>query len=130
MVQEFYINCGSQLPYLRMELIDDGRYDFHKSHLYNAAIQNAKVTFSMKDVNTDKLKISKGKVDIVKSGDSGCEERFILQYKWNERDTKEPGVYKGWFDIEFLDGLSESGTIFPIGKLKAPIHEDLYIYVR
>lgn len=130
MIQEFYINQGSQLPYLRMELIDDGRFDFHKSHLYNAAIQNAKVTFSMRDVNTDKLKISKGNVDIVKVSDCGCEERFVLQYKWNERDTKEKGIYKGWFDIEFLDGLYENNVDFPTGHLKAPIHEDLIIYVK
>ena len=28
MTQEFYINSGSILPVLRMELINDGRYDY------------------------------------------------------------------------------------------------------
>lgn len=130
MVQEFYINQGAQLPYLRMGLIDDGRFDFHKSHLFNAAIQNAKITFSMKDTNTDKLKVSKEPVEILRAADCGCEERFVLQYKWKQRDTKEKGIYKGWFDIEFLDDLSEDGVTFPVGTLKAPIHEDLIIYIK
>lgn len=127
MEQEFFINQHSVLPYLRMEVINDGRYSFWKFH---EAIQNATVTFSMKNVDTDILKISKAPVEIVESNDGGCEEKYILQYKWKERDTREPGKYKGWFTINFLDGLSQSGVDYPTGVMIAPISEQLYIYIQ
>ena len=50
---------GSTLPILQMELIDDGRNDFHKFH---ECIQSADVTFTMVDANTKVPKISNAKV--------------------------------------------------------------------
>ena len=54
MVQEFYINSHATLPVLRMELINDGRNDYNK--IYDA-IQDADITFSMKDTETGILKV-------------------------------------------------------------------------
>jgi hypothetical protein len=127
MEQEFFINNGAILPVLRMELIIDGRYSFWKFH---EAIQNAVVTFSMKNVDTDILKISKAPCEIVLADDGGCEEKYIIQYKWKPRDTKEPGKYKGWFNIEFLGDLSQYGVEYPSGLLIVPLSEDLYIYIK
>ena len=57
-MQEFFIKKGSVNPSLEMELINDGRYDFHKS-LINEALQDSVITFSMVDEETGILKISK-----------------------------------------------------------------------
>ena len=127
MVQEFYINSGAVLPVLRMELINDGRCDYNK--IYDA-IQDADITFSMKDSETGILKISKAEAEAVLAETNGCEEKYVIQYKWTERDTRKPGIYTGWFDIKFKGDLREAGVTFPEGKLIVPIQEELMIYIK
>ena len=48
MAQSFFITKDSTLPNLRLEVINDGRYDFKKLYL---ALQAADVTFTMTDLN-------------------------------------------------------------------------------
>lgn len=127
MEQEFFILEGAVLPVLRMELINDGRYSFDK--FYNA-IQNAEVTFSMRNVDTGVLKISNAKCEILEVEDSGCEEKYIIQYTWKKRDTNEKGKFQGTFNINFLGGLMENGVEYNEGLLKAPIASDLMIYIK
>ena len=128
-MQEFFINKDSVNPVLRMELICDGKYDYKKAQIYNNAIQNAEVTFSMKNTSNDILKVSKAKAEIV-SVQSGCEEKMILQYSWKKRDVNEIGVFKGWFEIKFHDDIYENNTEYPKGNLIVPIEDDLMIYVK
>lgn len=128
MAQEFFIRKGSVNPVLRMELIKDGRYDFKKSMIDNA-IQDSVVKFYMKDVETDLLKIAKADADIVLAQEEGCEEKYILQYKWKERDTKKEGIYEGWFEINFNGNLKEEGVDYPSGKMIVPIQEKLQIII-
>lgn len=129
-MQEFYIRKGSVNPVLRMEVINDGRYDFKKA-LIEDALQDCNVTFSMKDSETGILKVSKQPAAIVDAKMEGCEEKFILEYQWTERDTKKEGIYEAWFNIDFLgDLVSGDGTVFPAGSMIVPIQEDLLIYVR
>lgn len=130
MTQEFYINSGSILPVLRMELIYDGRYDYMKSDVIGKALQDAKVTFTMKNVDTEILKISNAKCNIVLAEDTGCEEKYVIEYRWKERDTKEKGIYQGWFTIDFNGNISEEGVSFPEGRMITPISEDLIIYIK
>lgn len=125
---EFIIKKGSVNPVLRMELIKDGRYDFKKSMIDNA-IQDSVVKFYMKDVETDLLKIAKADADIVLAQEEGCEEKYILQYKWKERDTKKEGTYEGWFEINFNGNLKEEGVDYPSGKMIVPIQEKLQIII-
>ena len=122
MAQEFFIRKGSVNPVLRMELIKDGRYDFKKSMIDNA-IQDSVVKFYMKDVETGLLKVAKADADIVLAQEKGCEEKYILQYKWKERDTKKEGTYEGWFEINFNGNLKEEGVDYPSGKMIVPIQE-------
>jgi len=129
MAQYFYIEQNSELPSLRMELINDGQYGFEKSYQFNNAIQNADVFFSMEDENGI-LKISNAPCEIFLSQDSGCEERYIIEYKWNKRDTKKKGTFKGTFKIKFKDNISEEGVNYPSGDLLMPIYEDLYIQIK
>lgn len=125
---EFIIKKGSVNPVLRMELIKDGRYDFKKSMIDNA-IQDSVVKFYMKDVETGLLKVAKADADIVLAQEEGCEEKYILQYKWKERDTKKEGIYEGWFEINFNGNLKEEGVDYPSGKMIVPIQEKLQIII-
>ena len=125
---EFIIKKGSVNPVLRMELIKDGRYDFKKAMIDNA-IQDSVVKFYMKDVETGLLKVAKADADIVLAQEEGCEEKYILQYKWKERDTKKEGTYEGWFEINFNGNLKEEGVDYPSGKMIVPIQEKLQIII-
>ena len=128
-MQEFFINRGSLNPLLEMELICDGRYDFNKS-LMNDAIQDSTVTFTMIDEETGLLKVAKEKANIVLDSDSGCEEKYILQYEWKPRDVKKPGFYKGWFEMKFNGDIISDGVTFPSGNLKVPIEEELRVVIK
>lgn len=128
MAQYFEIKKNSTLPSLRVNLIDDGTYDFCRRDIYNNAIQNADITFSMKDENGI-LKISKAKASIVKCCDCNCTESYSIEYKWNKRDTKESGVFDAFFEINFKGDLYEEGVSYPEGILIMPIHEQLKIHI-
>lgn len=128
-MQEFFILKGSLNPVLEMELINDGRYDFQKS-LINDALQDSVVTFNMKDEETGILKVAKAKANIVLANENSCQERYILQYKWNKRDVSKEGIYRGWFEIEFNGNLTSENIEYPTGNLIVPIEEDLRIIVK
>lgn len=128
-MQEFFINKGSVNPVLEMEVIDDGRYSFQKS-LFNEALQDSVVTFTMVDENTGVPKISKAKANVISILDSGCEEKYVLQYKWTSRDVNTEGFFKGIFEITFNGNISSDGISYPIGNLKVPIEEDLRIIIK
>lgn len=128
-MQEFFINKNSVNPVLRMELICDGRYDYKKSLIFNNSIQDANITFSMKNVSNGILKVSKAKADII-TVPCGCEEKYILQYSWKKRDVNETGSYKAWFEITFNGDIVEDGIIYPSGNLIIPIEDELMIYVK
>lgn len=128
-MQEFFIMKGSVNPVLEMELINDGRYDFQKS-LLNDALQDSVVTFNMKSEETGILKISQAKANIVLANEDSCQERYILQYKWKERDVKQEGVFYGWFEIKFNGNLTSDGIEYPKGNLIVPIEEDLRIIIK
>ena len=127
-MMEFIIKKGSVNPVLRMELIKDGRYDFKKAMIDNA-LQDSVVKFYMKDVETGLLKVAKADADIVLAQEEGCEEKYILQYIWKERDTKKEGIYEGWFETDFNGNLKEEGVDYPSGKMIVPIQEKLQIVI-
>lgn len=128
-MQEFYIRQGSVNPLLRMELIDDGRYDYRKS-LMNYSLLDSNVTFTMKNTETGLLKVSKAPAEVILAKTDGCEEKYVLQYKWKPRDVKEIGIFEGWFDITFNGNLTEAGEEFLKGNFRVPIQEKLLIFIR
>ena len=119
-MMNFYIKKGSELPLLKMELVQDGRNDFHRFHEY---IQNADITFTMTNEKDGTKKISCRPCQLVKK-ESDCgdiiPEEYYIVYKWRAIDTNKPGRYIGEFNIDFLDGT---------GTLKTPIREELYINI-
>ena len=123
----FSINKNAELPKLRCDLIQDGRHDYGKFYL---ALQGAdSVTFSMRNLETGVFKIANAPAEIVYDEESGCEERYFLQYSWKKRDTNESGTFVGHFHIQFNDQIVADGLTFPAGELIVPIAEDLLINV-
>lgn len=124
----FTINKGSELPKLRVELIQDGKTDFRKFYL---AIQAAdSVSFTMTNLETGIKKIAKAPAEVVYDENSGCEERYLLQYTWKKRDTNESGTFIGHFHINFNDQVVADGMVFPKGELIVPIEENIVIIVK
>ena len=74
-MQFFYIKQGSTLPTLRMELIEDGRHDFHKFH---ECIQSADITFTMVNIDTNVTKVAKGKAYIKLRENDDCTEQYAM----------------------------------------------------
>ena len=127
----FNIAKNSNLPYLTMQLNNDGRYKYDK---FYKAIQNATVTFTMWNHETGIKKIANAPADVIYDEESGCEERYLIQYKWKDRDTNESGKFIGQFKIVFENITqhmqnSEQEIQYPSGTLNMPISEDLVINI-
>lgn len=120
MSQEFYINKDATLPLLKMELINNGRYDFNHFH---ELIQNSTISFTMVNSETGISKILNNSENILLQSKDGCNEEYYICYRWSERDTKIKGKYIGKFTIIFGDEVGG-------GKLIVPIEDELVIYVQ
>ena len=126
MAQFYYINQGAVLPTLRMELIEDGRHDYGKFH---ECIQNADITFTMVNADTNVTKVAKGKAYIKLRENDDCTEQYVICYDWKAHDTKEAGTFIGTFDIDFSGDLKNDEYTYPKGLLKMPIREPLNIVI-
>lgn len=126
MAYNFFINKGATLPTLRMEAINEGRHDFSK---LNIALQAADVYFNMTNIENGIRKIANQKANVIMKEDDGCEDKYIIEYQWKERDTKTPGLYKGEFRIVFNDTVEVDGKTLPIGELIVPISQELHIHI-
>lgn len=125
-MKQFNIIKDATLPYLEIEPVMNGRNTFRK--LYEA-LQNADISFSMKNIDTGIWKIANAQANIVNSTEQGCEDRFKIQYRWKTRDTKEAGRYLAQFKIKFLNDIVSGDTIFPKGELIVPIYEDIIVNI-
>lgn len=115
---EFHINKNSTLPILKLELIQDGRNDFHK---FYDLIQNSNITFSMTDVITGIKRIGKKRAGTSLVTPESCMgEQYFLIYQFTQSDTSKAGRYVAQFEIDFLDGT---------GILIVPIREQLFINI-
>lgn len=124
-MQQFNINKNATLPYLEIELIQDGRNDYRKVYY---AIQNADVYFTMTNLDNGVRVIANSKCEIITYGE-GCENKFKIRYKWKKSDTKLSGRYIGTFKIVFGEDLTVDGYEFPSGELIVPISEELVINI-
>lgn len=125
-MQQFNIVQNATLPYLEMEVINDGRHNFDKIYI---ALQAADVTFNMIDNNNGIKRIVNKKCNIVPIEDNGCVEKVKVRYQWNKNDTKEKGQFKGYFKVTFKDNIVMEDITFPKGDLIVPIAEELIINV-
>ena len=125
-MQQFNIVQNATLPYLEMEVINDGRHNFDKIYI---ALQAADVTFNMIDNNNGIKRIVNKKCNIVPIEDNGCIEKVKVQYQWCKNDTREKGQFKGYFKVSFNDDIVMEDMMFPKGDLIVPIAEELIINV-
>lgn len=116
---EFFINKNASLPTLKLELIQDGRNDFHR---FFELIQNANIYFTMTDVVTGVKRIAKRKAgtQLVLPESDCVGEEYYLVYNFSQKETSVAGRYVGQFEIDFLDGS---------GVLIVPIREELFVNV-
>lgn len=114
----FFINKKATLPILKLELIQDGRYDYRNFH---DLIQNSDIYFSMTNIENNIIKVCRQPATCsLKPDTCGQVEEYYITYEFTERDTNKPGVYTAKFEIEFADGG---------GTLIVPIQEMLLIHV-
>lgn len=123
----FFIKQNSELPILKMELINDGRNDYHKFH---DSIQDATITFSMVNVDTGVIKISNAPCYIKRKDNDGCSEEYLICYQWKKRDTKDIGTFEGTFNISFNGNITSETASYPNGELIMPINEKLFISIQ
>ena len=127
MAQYFFLNQNSVLPRLVMEVVEDGRHDYHK--LWEC-IQAADITFTMVNADTNVTKVAKGKAYIKLRENDDCTEQYVICYDWKAHDTKEAGTYEGTFEINFNGNIKNDSYTYPSGLLKMPIREKLYIVIE
>lgn len=120
--QFFHINKDSLLPHLICDLIDDGRHDFNN---FYDNIQNAKIFFTMVDIETGVTQIAHQPATVFLRDNSDCVEKYSIGYIWKNNETKRPGTYRGQFELIFNDDLEGE----PNGNLLVPIREELIIQI-
>ena len=114
----FFINKNATLPLLKMELIQDGRYNYRDFH---ELVQNSDIYFSMTNIDDGWKKICHTPATCaVKLDSCNEEEMYYLAYQFSGRETNKAGIYRGQFEIEFLDG---SGTLI------VPLRDELQIHI-
>jgi hypothetical protein len=115
---EFFIRQHSELPILKMEVVNDGRTDSWKT--FNKELVNAVIRFSMRDESTGINKIIMNNGFIVEKTNVPLTspKEYYICYKWSQRDTSKKGRYLGEFTI-----------VTPRGELIAPIRENLFINI-
>ena len=109
-----------------MEIIEDGRHTYNK---FFELIQNANITFTMVNADTNITKVAKGKAYIKLRENDDCTEQYVICYDWKAHDTKEAGTFIGTFDIDFSGDLKNDEYTYPKGLLKMPIREPLNIVI-
>lgn len=110
-----------------MELVCDGNYSFDR---FFEALRDATVTFTMTDIATGVPRVLNAPARVLPQEDNACVERYVIQYDWKERDTRQPGSYRGQFNIKFNGNIWAEGVDYPTGNLVVPIREELRITVR
>ena len=115
---EFYIKQNTDLPILKMEFVNDGRTDSYK--LLNDEIVNAKIRFSMMDLNTNQKIVFMENAyltDKIKNNPEN-EDQYYIFYRWKLKDTRKKGRF-----------LAEFSITTDSGELIVPIRENLYVNV-
>ena len=118
MAQNFFIRKNSNLPTLKLKVINDGRKNFRKIY---ERLENAAITFSMID-DKGSYKVFNKQGLLLPVDKEICQQdgEYYLGYQFDEKDTNLAGTFKAEFKIDFLD----DGT-----SLIVPIREDLFVNV-
>ena len=114
---EFFIKKGATLPVLKMQIVKDGRNDFRN---FMETLENATITFSMRDEGTGVLKIASKRAYITEKflDNPDAPTEYYIYYQFTTSDTAKAGRFVGEFSITTSQG-----------ELIVPIRENLYINV-
>ena len=122
---------GKKIVFIDFNVDDEEDVYGNLHHHFNKSEEAMHYDVTLKDIETGILKVSKAKAVIKNADTEGCEDKYVVEYDWQTRDTAKPGIYEGWFDIDFKGDVVEAGVDYPsAGKLRVPVTEDLLIYVR
>lgn len=115
---EFFIKQHSELPILKMQVVNDGRTDSWKK--FNDELVNSIIRFSMKDESNGIYRIIMNDAFIVEKTNVSptSPKEYYVYYKWTQKDTSKKGRFLGEFTISM-----------PSGDLIAPIRDNLYINI-
>lgn len=115
---EFFINKNATLPVLKMQVVKDGRSDYHS---FMNLIEKSGIFFSMVNVETGIPKITSKAAGFVSKmfDDPNTPTEYYIFYKFTKKDTQKTGRYEGQFILKNDEG-----------DLIVPIREKLYINVN
>ena len=114
----FYIKKNSTLPLLKLQVIKNGRTDFHA---FMKSLEVSSIFFSMVDVETGIPKINSKPAGFVEKivSEQNAEPEYYIYYQFTNRDTNKPGRYEAQFLIKSDEG-----------NLILPIEEKLFITIQ
>jgi hypothetical protein len=115
---EFFIKKDATLPLLKMQVVKDGRSDYHS---FMNLIETSTIVFSMVDVATGLPKISSKLAGFVSKtfDDPSTPTEYYIYYRFTKRDTGKVGRYEGQFLLK-----NEQGDLI------VPIREQLFINIQ
>jgi hypothetical protein len=102
---DFFINKGSTLPILKMQVVKDGISDYEE---FMALIADSAIYFSMKDANTGAYKILNAKAGFTEKTfveKNVTKDEYYIFYKFTEKNTNRPGLYEGEFVLRHDTGV-------------------------
>ena len=114
---DFYIKKNATLPLLKMQVVKDGRSDFHH---FMDFIESSTIIFSMIDVATGIPKITSKPGGFVSKTfiDPATPPEYYIYYPFTKRDTNKVGRYEAQFMLKNAEG-----------DLIVPIREPLFINI-
>lgn len=115
---EFYIKKNATLPVLKMQVVKDGRSDYHN---FMDLIESSTILFSMVDVETGIPKIISKRAGFVSKTfiDPNTPTEYYIYYNFTKKDTNKVGRYEGQFMLK-----NEQGDLI------VPIREQLFITIQ
>ena len=120
---EFTIAKNSNLPVLKMQLVNDGITDPSK---FSSFIENSLIYFSMKDSSNGLYKIQSAPAGFVNKTftNPDATPEYYIFYKFTKTNTNKSGIYEGEF--KFIN--DEGTTILPIREKLIIKVIDSYVY--
>jgi hypothetical protein len=115
---EFYIKQNATLPILKLQVVKDGRSDYHN---FMDLIETSTILFSMVDADTGIPKfLSKTAGFVAKTFiNESAPPEYYVYFQFTAKDTNKPGRYEGQFLLK-----NEQGNLI------VPIREKLYINIQ
>lgn len=101
----FHIKQNSTLPELIVEFELNSYRNFTQQDFYKR-LQNSSITFSMQDSDKCYYSIKCKPAELIEIEDcidKNCSPKFVIRYKFDQKDTRKEGKFVGEFTIIFND---------------------------